>query len=61
MFARVLTVFSVDESALVVPEEAIVPQGGKQFVIRIETAPWATGPCCKAPSKNSRPWKTAAW
>ncbi len=37
MFARVLTVFSVDESALVVPEEAIVPQGGKQFVIRIET------------------------
>lgn len=37
MFARVLTVFSVDEAALVVPEEAIVPQGGKQFVIRIET------------------------
>ncbi len=37
MFARVFTVFSVDESALVVPEEAIVPQGGKQFVIRIET------------------------
>jgi len=37
MFARVLTVFEVDEAALVVPEEAIVPQGGKQFVIRIET------------------------
>jgi len=37
MFARVLTVFAVDEAALVVPEEAIVPQGGKQFVIRIET------------------------
>jgi len=36
MFARVLTVFSVDEAALVVPEEAIVPQGGKQFVFRIE-------------------------
>ena len=28
MFARVLTVFSVDEAALVVPEEAIVPQAG---------------------------------
>jgi membrane fusion protein (multidrug efflux system) len=37
MFARVLTVFAVDEAALVVPEEAIVPQGGKQFVILIET------------------------
>jgi membrane fusion protein (multidrug efflux system) len=36
MFARVLTVFSVDEAALVVPEEAIVPQAGKQFVFRIE-------------------------
>lgn len=37
MFARVLTVFAVDEVALVVPEEAIVPQGGKQFVVLIET------------------------
>jgi membrane fusion protein (multidrug efflux system) len=37
MFARVLTVFAVDDAALVVPEEAIVPQGGKQFVILIET------------------------
>ncbi|MDO8904591.1 efflux RND transporter periplasmic adaptor subunit [Hydrogenophaga sp.] len=36
MFARVLTVFSVDEAALVVPEEAIVPQAGKQYVFRIE-------------------------
>jgi membrane fusion protein (multidrug efflux system) len=36
MFARVLTVFAVDEAALVVPEEAIVPQGGKQFVIRVD-------------------------
>jgi membrane fusion protein, multidrug efflux system len=32
MFARVLTIFSLDESALAVPEEALVPQGGKQFV-----------------------------
>ena len=36
MFARVLTVFSVDDEALVVPEEAIVPQANKQFVFRIE-------------------------
>lgn len=36
MFARVLTVFSVNEAALVVPEEALVPQGGKQFVFRLD-------------------------
>lgn len=36
MFARVLTIFSVDAAALVVPEEALVPQGGKQFVFKLE-------------------------
>ncbi len=36
MFARVNTVFSVNDQALVVPEEAIVPQGGKQVVYRLE-------------------------
>ncbi|MDP2164496.1 MAG: efflux RND transporter periplasmic adaptor subunit [Hydrogenophaga sp.] len=35
MFARVTTVFSVNNAALVVPEEAIVPQGGRQFVIKV--------------------------
>lgn len=35
MFARVTTVFSVNEAALVVPEEAIVPQGNRQFVIKL--------------------------
>ena len=35
MFARVTTVFSVKDAALVVPEEAIVPQGGRQFVIKV--------------------------
>lgn len=35
MFARVTTVFSTNEAALMVPEEAIVPQGGKQFVIKL--------------------------
>ncbi|MGE0098375.1 MAG: efflux RND transporter periplasmic adaptor subunit [Hydrogenophaga sp.] len=36
MFARVLIVFSVNDGALVVPEEAMVPQAGKQFVYVIE-------------------------
>lgn len=35
MFARVTTVFAVRDAALVVPEEAIVPQGGRQFVIKV--------------------------
>ena len=35
MFARVTTIFSVNDAALVVPEEAIVPQAGKQFVFRL--------------------------
>lgn len=35
MFARVTAVFGVNDAALIVPEEAIVPQGGKQFVIRV--------------------------
>jgi membrane fusion protein (multidrug efflux system) len=34
MFARVTAVFAVKPNTLVVPEEAIVPQGGKQFVIK---------------------------
>ena len=35
MFARVNTVFNVKSDARVLPEEAIVPQGGKQFVIKL--------------------------
>ena len=35
MFARVTTVFGVRERARVIPEEAIVPQGGRQYVIRL--------------------------
>ena len=35
MFARVRVVFSVREAALVVPEEALVPLGDKQFVIKV--------------------------
>jgi membrane fusion protein, multidrug efflux system len=36
MFARVNVVFEVNEQALVVPEEAIVPQGDKHVVYRLE-------------------------
>ncbi len=35
MFARVTTVFAIKDAALVVPEEAIVPQGGRQFVFKV--------------------------
>lgn len=36
MFARVTTVFGARDNALVVPEEAIVPQGNKQYVFKLE-------------------------
>jgi membrane fusion protein (multidrug efflux system) len=35
MFARVTAIFGVNTAALVVPEEALVPQGGKQFVVLV--------------------------
>lgn len=35
MFARVTTIFAIKDQAIVVPEEAIVPQGGRQFVIKV--------------------------
>lgn len=38
MFARARTVFGVRENALVVPEEALVPEGGKQYLLRIVDA-----------------------
>jgi membrane fusion protein (multidrug efflux system) len=39
MFARTRTLFAVRDNALVVPEEALVPQGGKQFLIKIVDGP----------------------
>lgn len=39
MFARVTAVFGSREQALVVPEEAIVPQAGRQFVYRLAIGP----------------------
>lgn len=35
LFARVRVLFSTRQNALVVPEEALVPQGGKQYVIKL--------------------------
>ncbi|HSV54523.1 MAG TPA: efflux RND transporter periplasmic adaptor subunit [Burkholderiaceae bacterium] len=35
MFARITTVFGERDNARVIPEEAIVPQGGRQFVIKL--------------------------
>ena len=35
MFARVTAVFNIKDNSLTVPEEAIVPQGGRQFVIKV--------------------------
>ena len=39
MFARTRTLLAVRENALVVPEEALVPQGGKQFLIKVVDGP----------------------
>jgi membrane fusion protein, multidrug efflux system len=39
MFARVTAVFGVREDARTIPEEAIVPQGGRQFVYRLVDGP----------------------
>ena len=38
MFARPRVLFGVREGALVVPEEALVPQGAKQFVYKVVDA-----------------------
>ena len=35
MFARVNAVFSSRNNALVIPEEAIIPQGGRSFVVKV--------------------------
>jgi membrane fusion protein (multidrug efflux system) len=43
MFARVNTVFGQRDDARVIPEEAIVPQAGKQFVIKLLPGPDGQG------------------
>ncbi len=39
MFARARLVFAVRENAVVVPEEALVPQGGQQFLVKVTEGP----------------------
>jgi membrane fusion protein (multidrug efflux system) len=39
MFARVNAVFGERDDALVIPEEAIVPQGGRSTVVRVVPGP----------------------
>jgi membrane fusion protein, multidrug efflux system len=39
MFARVRVVFARRDNAIVVPEEALVPQGSKQFVVKVVPGP----------------------
>ena len=53
MFARVTTVFAVKEAAVVVPEEAIVPQGGRQFVIKV-VDPAALPAAAAAPPSDTK-------
>jgi len=42
MFARVTVVFAVNEAAVMVPEEAVVPVAGKQMLYRLQPAVDAT-------------------
>lgn len=39
MFARTRLVFAARDNATVVPEEALVPQGGKQFIVKLIDGP----------------------
>jgi len=39
LFARTRIVFAKRENALVVPEEALVPQGGKQYIFKVLESP----------------------
>ncbi|MGD9834553.1 MAG: efflux RND transporter periplasmic adaptor subunit, partial [Piscinibacter sp.] len=39
MFARTRTVFAIRERAVLVPEEALVPQGGRQYLIKVVDGP----------------------
>ncbi|MBA3059245.1 MAG: efflux RND transporter periplasmic adaptor subunit [Gammaproteobacteria bacterium] len=53
MFARVTVLFSVNANALVVPEEAIVPQGERQFVIKV-VAPSNLPPATAKPPPDTQ-------
>ena len=51
MFARARIVFAVRERAVMVPEEALVPQGGKQYVIKVVDAPAGVPPAASQPGR----------
>ena len=53
MFARARVVFAVRERALMVPEQALVPQGGKQYLIKAVPAPG--GAASVAPGNGAGP------
>ena len=55
MFARVRIVFSTRENALVVPEEALVPQGGKQYLVKVVDGATASARCRSASRRASVP------
>jgi membrane fusion protein, multidrug efflux system len=52
MFARARVVFAVRERALLVPEEALVPQGTKQFVFKAVPAPDGAAASASAAAAN---------
>lgn len=57
MFARARIVFGVRERAVMVPEEAIVPLGGKQYVFKVVDAPTAAASAAdngRGPAKVAR-------
>jgi len=51
MFARARIVFAVRERAVMVPEEALVPQGGKQYVIKVVDAPAGAASAASQPGR----------
>jgi membrane fusion protein, multidrug efflux system len=53
MFARARVVFAVREHALMVPEEALVPQGGKQYLIK--AVPASAGAASAAANNGGGP------
>ncbi|MDH4287805.1 MAG: efflux RND transporter periplasmic adaptor subunit [Aquincola sp.] len=55
MFARTRIVFTVRERALMVPEEALVPQGGKQFLIKAVPGPPPAAPVPLEANGEARP------
>jgi len=55
MFARARIVFAVRERAVMVPEEALVPQGGKQFLVLAVPAPAASGAASTGKDNGSGP------